>query len=354
MNSRLDPRPLNQSAPSVLIVAAKWWPLSARLATCFVRAGWRYSGTKSIESIRQALIDCDSQLVVPCDDGVVTQLHALYAQDLSLRVLIERSLGPLASYPVVTSRVKLMQVARDLGVAVPRFQRIAEQDDLVRWHANIAAGSVVKVDGESGGNGVRISHSFRESVIAWKRFRAPASYFADWKRLAIDRDPLALWNRKNSVERQVCIQEFIPGRPANSMIACQNGEVLGIDSVAVVASDGPIGASTIVRRIHNETMARAARLIAGRLQLNGFYGLDFIIRLANQHAASHRDESAVYATRPSGICRSMKPRRRIDRALSRRINTASGNRNSIRSHGILSAGTRLGACMHIAHRGELS
>lgn len=300
MNSRPDALlPMNQSTPSVLIVAAKWWPLSARLAMRFVQAGWRvsalcpnghplrfvsglhrietYSGTRSFESLRQAISDCDSQLVVPCDDGVVAQLHALHAQEPSLRGLIERSLGAPASYPVLASRVQLLQLAQELGVAVPTFQRITEHEDLVRWHANIAPDGIVKVDGESAGVGVRISHSLRESVIAWRRFRTPASYAASWKRLAIDRDPLALWTRENSTERQVCIQEIIAGCPANSMIACHNGEILGIVSVAVVASDGPTGASTIVRRIHNKIMANAARLIAGRLQLNGFYGLDFVI-----------------------------------------------------------------------------
>jgi hypothetical protein len=296
----MDTPILDHGAPqSVLIAAAKWWPLSARLAMSFIRAGWQvsvlcpkahpltfvsglhrietYSGTNSIESLRRALIDCDSYLVVPCDDGVVAQLHSLHAQESSLRVLIERSLGPPASYPSLASRVKLLQLARDLGVAVPRFQRISDQDDLARWHADIAPAGVLKVDGESGGNGVHISHSLRESIRAWKAFNMPPSFLTGLKRLVIDRDALALWSRQNAASRQVCIQEFIPGRPANLMMACQNGEILGVVSVAVVASDGPTGASTVVRRIHNATMSRAAKLIAERLQLNGFYGLDFII-----------------------------------------------------------------------------
>ncbi len=73
------------------------------------------------------------------------------------------------------------------------------------------------------------------------------------------------------------MQEFIPGRPANSMMVCWRGELLSIVSVAVVAAEGPTGAATIVRVIQDERMKNAARLMVSRLKLSGFYGLDFVI-----------------------------------------------------------------------------
>ena len=61
-----------------------------------------------------------------------------------------------------------------------------------------------------------------------------------------------------------------------SMLACLNGELLAIVSVAVLASDGPTGAAVVIQRIDSPAMERAAKLLATRLRLTGFYGLDFI------------------------------------------------------------------------------
>jgi hypothetical protein len=283
----------------VLLVAAKWWPLSARLAAALQRQGcdvravcpvghplthvsgirqtYPYGGVFSLSNLRRALRVCAPDVVIPCDDGVVAQLHALHQLDPSLRALIERSLGPSESYSVVERRYQLLSTAIELGIRVPRTQRVAKAEDLVTWHDNIASAAVLKIDGESGGNGVRFSRSLDESVGAWRELRVRYSVATAWKRLAIDRDPLALWSRRQHREREVTVQEFIAGRPANSMLACWRGELLSMVSVAVVAAEGPTGAATIVRVIQCESMRKAAELLASRLKLSGFYGLDFIL-----------------------------------------------------------------------------
>jgi hypothetical protein len=97
------------------------------------------------------------------------------------------------------------------------------------------------------------------------------------KRLLVNRDPLALWKHYNRETPQVTIQRIIRGCPANSMLACRNGELLSVVSVAVLAADGPTGAATVIKRIDNAAMERAAKLLASRLRLTGFYGLDFMI-----------------------------------------------------------------------------
>jgi hypothetical protein len=61
------------------------------------------------------------------------------------------------------------------------------------------------------------------------------------------------------------------------MFACKQGEVLSLVSVLVVAAEGPTGAATVIRRVKDEQMAQAAELLARRLQLSGFYGLDYMI-----------------------------------------------------------------------------
>jgi hypothetical protein len=290
---------LDRPPPSVLIVAAKWWPLSARLAAALHRHGccvqavcpaghplthvsgirriYRYRGIFSLSSLRRALQECRPDVVIPCDDGVVAQLHALHALDPSLRSLIEHSLGPPGSFSVVESRYHFLNTALELGIRVPRTRRVVNAGDLATWHAGTSSAAVLKVDGESGGNGVRISHSLDESLAAWQDLRAPCGFATAWKRLAIDRDPLALWQRRRHRERDVTVQEFISGRPANCMLVCWRGELLSMVSVIVVAAEGLTGAATIVRVIENERMKQAADLVVSRLELSGFYGLDFVM-----------------------------------------------------------------------------
>jgi len=289
---------LDQARSSILVVASKWWPLSARLAASLVRHGWqvtalcptehpltrvsgvrkfyRYPGIAPLASLRRALLDGAPDLIVPCDDGVVGQLHVLHGLDPSLRSLIERSLGSPDSYPIVEQRYRFLNLAGELGVRVPLTRKVTGAGDVVEWHKHAKSG-VLKVDGESGGNGVRISHSLEESLAAWRRFSTPSSLATACKRLVIDRDPLALWSRQRQTDREVTLQEFIPGRPANSMMFCWEGELVSIVSVVVVAAEGATGASTIVRVIDDERMQSAGELVAARLKLSGFYGLDFII-----------------------------------------------------------------------------
>jgi carbamoylphosphate synthase large subunit len=292
-------RALDKRKPSVLVVAAKWWPASSRLAVALnrhrcnvsalcpvghplthvssLRHIYRYGGIASLDNLRRAIEDSQPDIVIPTDDGVVAQLHALHESEPSMRTLIERSLGSPASYSVVESRYQLLNMALALGVRVPRTRKVEKDNDIEAWHAEIGSAAVIKVDGESGGNGVRISHSLDESLAAWRELRAPCSSVAAWKRLAVDRDPLALWSRQQRRPKEVTIQEFITGRPANSMLACWRGELLSLVSVVVVAAQGATGAATIVRMIRNERMKRAAESLVSRLKLSGFYGLDFVI-----------------------------------------------------------------------------
>jgi hypothetical protein len=290
---------LNRPQPSVLVVAGKWWPLSARLAVALHRHGcdvravcparhplthvssirhiYRYGGIFSLSSLKRALRECRPDFVIPCDDGVVAQLHALHNLDPSLRPIIERSLGAPESYPVVESRYRFLSAASELGIRVPKTRRVETLEDLVTWHADTPSAAVIKVDGESGGNGVRISQSLDESLAAWRELRAPHGSATAWKRLAVDREPLALWLCHRRSVREVSVQEFIPGRPANSMLACWRGELLSLASVEAVATAGPTGAATIVRVIHSEQMKKAAELVVSRLKLSGFYGMDFMM-----------------------------------------------------------------------------
>jgi hypothetical protein len=296
---------LEDRRPSILIVAAKWWPLSARLALALIRHGCRlsalcprghplnhigglerilrYRGTQSQSCLSGALRALKPEFIIPCDDGVVAQLHALHAQDPSMGPLIESSLGDPQSFSTTTNRYRLLEIAAELGILVPETRRAETADDLVSWHRQVAPAAVLKIDGECGGNGVRICSSLAESLSAWQELTARPSLATAWKRLIINRDPLALWAQGNGKPIEVTIQRLIRGRPANSMFACRNGELLSLVSVAVLASDGPTGAATVIQRIDHPAMEDAAKLLASRLRLTGFYGLDFMMDSASEN-----------------------------------------------------------------------
>ena len=61
------------------------------------------------------------------------------------------------------------------------------------------------------------------------------------------------------------------------MFACRDGEILASVTVEVLASQRPAGAATVLRLVRNDEIERASCLMARRLRLNGFHGLDFII-----------------------------------------------------------------------------
>ncbi len=286
------------NVPSILIVASKWWSLSPRLAAALIQHGCtvsalcpighplkfvsglarihRYAGIRSLASLTQSLKSTQPDIVVPCDDGVVAQLQALHALEPSLRALIERSLGDPHSFPIVSSRDRLLATASKLGIRVPETRRVASTEDLASWYRHVSPSGVLKIDGGSGGEGVRFCASLEESLSAWRELSAPQGFATALKRLAIDRNPVAVWLGRQRGAPEITVQRIVRGRPANCMAACHRGAVVGLVSVEVLAADGPTGAAMIVRRVHDPRMERATRLLADALQLSGFFGLDFM------------------------------------------------------------------------------
>src|SRR5262249_32012336 len=84
----------------------------------------RYDGWRSLACLRSAVDVERPDVIVPCDDGVVAQLHALHAEEPAAREVIERSLGAPGSFSVVASRYRVLDAARELGIAVPETRRI--------------------------------------------------------------------------------------------------------------------------------------------------------------------------------------------------------------------------------------
>jgi ATP-grasp domain len=284
--------------PTFLLAATTWWPLSARLAGEFLRHGCGvealcppghplryvrgvrryhlYSRVHSLRTLQKAIAATSPKLVIPCDDGVVWQLHQLHQQQPELQTLIADSVGAAAHFGVVDSRERLQKVAQELHIRVPRSSRAESIDDLRAWFERIGDRVVLKQDGTWGGNGVRVVRSLTEGAQELTRMLRPMPWTFACKRMVVDRDPLALWKKRHQNSR-VTLQEFIPGRPANLMMACWKGQVLGAVMVEVLWSHGATGAAMVVRLIDHGEIARAACKLAKRLELSGFHGLDFVL-----------------------------------------------------------------------------
>jgi predicted ATP-grasp superfamily ATP-dependent carboligase len=229
-----------------------------------------------VSSIRAAILAVQPSIIVPCDDDTVWHLHDLHARAPELRELIEHSLGASRAYPIIRSRVQVLQAAAALNIRVPFTRAVTSEADLKSGYVNAPA--VLKYDGTSGGLGVTIARTQAE-MLAELRRRSRTER-------AIVKRTRWLINHYSSPGPQLsaggtttglAIQAFIPGRPANAMFACRQGEILASITVEVLASQGATGAAIIIRIIQNEEIERAGRLLASEFMLNGFFGLDFIL-----------------------------------------------------------------------------
>ncbi len=301
---------LQKSTPKILLTDTDRRAYAARLAMGFSRAGctvsavttyrhpiektsvvrqvFRYSPLRPLDSLMAAIEATSPEIVIPCCDRSLHHLHELYAQSCShgdcrrnVAALIERSLGPPASYPIVSSRDDLLGVAREEGVRVPNTRPIQSPNDLKSWHLEQALPWVLKSDGSWGGRGVRIAHSLEQAEQYFREIHRPFGLGRAIKRLCVNRDPFWLLPWWKGVRPSVIAQSYVKGHAANCGVVCWEGKVLGGIGVEVVSSEGSTGPATIVRVVDNPDMMRCAERIARRLRLSGFFGLDFMIEEAS-------------------------------------------------------------------------
>jgi len=233
-------------------------------------------------SLKSALRSARPDLIVPCDDVSVWQLHDLHARDAEFRPLIERSLGSAEVYPNLQRRGQILEAAAELGIRVPSTQAVQSAEDFNK--PGLAWPAVLKADGTWGGEGVAIVRNPSEAAQKLASLLGPRRTAFAWKRFLVNRHPLALWQWQRRKEFGVTLQKLIPGRQATTMFACWQGQVLASVTVEVLATQGPTGAATFVRLLRNEEIERAPQLLARRFMLSGFHGLDFVIEDGTQAA----------------------------------------------------------------------
>jgi ATP-grasp domain len=325
----------------VLLVTGNWVPIPARLAMALIEHGCAvsaacppghplryvygisnihaYSCLTSQRSVAAAVCREQPDIVVPCDDRSAFQLHELHRLRPELRTLIERSLGDPRAFSVLQRRSRLLEMARELGIRVADFCSVTSAAHAAECFPRFGPTALLKIDGTAGGQGVQIVRSPEAAAAAFRRMRSAAGFATALKRLTVNRDPQVLWSWSRREKLTTTMQQFVHGTPANIMAACWNGRIVGEVSVEAISSQGVTGAALVVRLIDNEELSRAAALLAGRLGLSGFFGLDFMLERGT--GAAHLIEMNPRCTQlghlkvPSGdlagaLCASLTERER--------------------------------------------
>ncbi|MGB8540660.1 MAG: ATP-grasp domain-containing protein [Candidatus Acidiferrales bacterium] len=300
--------------PTVLIATTTRWIPTARLAVALENAGfvidavcpskhpiantdairqtYRYRGLDPLTSFADAISAAKPDLIIPGDDRATQHLHLLYARERRkgdagnpICALIERSLGASENFPVLYARTKFIQLAQEQGIRVPQTEIIRDHDDLKKWIALAGLPMVLKADGSSGGDGVRVVRTFEEAKRALRFLQAPPLLARAAKRALIDQDTTLVWPsllRRRSI---VNAQTFVAGREATTSVACWKGEVLATLHFEVVSKIASYGHATVLQSIENAEMSAAAEKMARRLNLSGLHGFDFM--LENQTGSAY-------------------------------------------------------------------
>jgi hypothetical protein len=292
--------------PIVLIATTSRWLPTARLGMALAHAGCvvdavcpvghplgrikavrkshPYRGLMALQSFANAIAATNPDFVVPGDDLATTHLHRLYDLELrqgkdgqSICALIERSLGARESFPVVYARSAFVELARQADIRAPKTEVIANLGELRNWVSRVGLPTVLKANGTSGGEGVRVVYTLEEAERAFRALQAPPLLMRAVKRAVVDQDRtlvLPSLLRRRSV---VNAQEFVGGREATSAVACWRGEVLASLDFEVLNKRDSAGPSSVVRLIDNAEMSAAAAKMARRLKLSGMHGFDFML-----------------------------------------------------------------------------
>jgi hypothetical protein len=300
---------LNQK-PKVLIVTASSWFPTARLAMALAHAGctvdaicpaghplrksravsktYFYRGLAPLGSLAHAIAETQPDLIVPGDDLATSQLHQLHSRDGGrgeVSQLIERSLGTSESFPVVYARTRFIELAVEEGVRAPRTEVVAGPQALQQWISRLGFPFVLKANGTSGGDGVRVVHTLEAAQRALRELQAPPKLARAVKRALVDHDKTLLWPSLLRRQFVVNAQEFVAGREATSAVACWRGAVLASLHFEVINKRDSAGPSSVVRLVENSEMSFAAEKMVRRLNLSGLHGFDFMLeaRTGNAH-----------------------------------------------------------------------
>jgi hypothetical protein len=292
--------------PKVLVATTFCWYPTARLAMALAAAGFtvdmvcprrhpltktrvarkihRFNGLAPLRSLRAAIADAEPDLIVPGDDLTTRHLHRLYDHERrkgkarsSICVLIERSLGAAESFPISYARAAFMELARQEGIRIPKTGVIGNFNDFKDWIIRNGFPVVLKANGTSGGDGVRVVRTVDEAERAFRFLQAPPRFLRAAKHALLDDDLTLILPAVRREKFVVNAQAFVEGKEATSAVACWDGKVLAALHFEVIKKTSSAGHATVVRLIENPEMSAAAEKMVRRLRLSGVHGFDFML-----------------------------------------------------------------------------
>ncbi|MGA8440693.1 MAG: ATP-grasp domain-containing protein [Candidatus Sulfotelmatobacter sp.] len=295
-----------KSRPTVLVATTSRWYPTVRLAMALAKAGCSvevvcptahplvktqaaakihfYHGLAPLHSFAAAIEEARPDLIIPGDDLAARHLHRLHARERSKRksdspicARIEHSLGAAENFPMAYERAAFMELACEQGIRVPNTEAIANLDDLKDWIVRNGFPAVLKANGTSGGDGVRVVRTVEEAERAFRSLQAPPRWLRAVKRAVVDHDATLLGPAFLRRQFVMNAQTFVAGREATSAVACWQGKVLAALHFEVINKRSAAGPATVVRLIENAEMSSAADKMVRRLNLSGLHGFDFML-----------------------------------------------------------------------------
>ena len=294
--------------PTVLVVTTTNWVPTARLAVALGDAGFRvealcppdhpvgetraasrihhYQGLAPLRSLARAIAAAEPDLVIPGDDLAARHLHELHGRQegTSLRNLIERSLGSPEAFPIVHARAVFMELAREEGIRVPTTEIVRTVDDVKNVVEHVGFPTVLKADGTSGGEGVRMVRTAAEAQSAFRKLHAPLLLARAMKRAALDQDSTLILPSLRRERPTVIAQSYVAGHEATSTIACWKGKILASLHFEVLRKSHAAGHATVVRLIENTDMSDAVEKMVRWMGLSGLCGFDFMLEASTGNA----------------------------------------------------------------------
>lgn len=279
------------------------------LATRASRKNHQFHALTPLRSLQSAILSFLPDCVIPCDDVAMKHLHRLYDLALQtdgdgsrkLRDILQFSLGDPAGYPITESRDRFMAMVGEEGICAPETKTVGSAAEVEQWISQFGLPAVLKADGTSGGEGVKIVRTMEEALRAYRILHEPIAGLVVAKRAALDRDWTAVQPWLAGRKRDVSIQSFIDGPDANMAIACWQGRILSSISVDVLQTWQPKGPATVVRVMENAEMYHIAERLLRRLKFSGLCGFDFLIDQAS--GQPHLIEMNARATQTCTLAR---------------------------------------------------
>jgi len=296
----------------LLVTTTNWVP-TARLAVALAGAGFSvealcppghpvgqtnavsrthsYHGLAPLASVCRAVSSSKPDLVLPGDDLAVRHLHELYrrrelgsGQAAALQPLLERSLGLPQYFAITHSRAGFIELAREQGIRVPETAAVETNEDVKNWIERAGLPTVLKADGTSGGEGVRVVRTAAEAHSAFRKLPAPPLLARAFKRALIDRDKTLIWPALLRHRPALSAQAFVAGHEATSTIVCWKGAVLASLHFEVLRKGHAAGHATVVRLLENAEISAAVEGIVRQMGLSGFCGFDFMLEESTGNA----------------------------------------------------------------------